>query len=83
MEKILIGIHAPTIGMKYDAFVPADIPVGELIGIMAAGLADISDGKYHVSGHEMLSLAEPESLLNPALTLQDYNIKDGMQFYLM
>ncbi len=83
MEKILIGVCVPSIQMNYDAFIPLDTPVGELAEIIANGVAEMSDGKYAVSHLEMLSLKEPESLLNPQLTLRDYSVRDGMKLYLL
>lgn len=83
MEKVLTGIHVVAVGRKYDAFVPADMEISQLTSIIANGVAELTDGKYESSGLEMLSLMEPESLLNPALTLNDYQVKDGMQLYLI
>ena len=83
MDKVLLGIHAPTIQEVYDAFVPIDVPIRELIPIIADGLTEISDGKYGVSRLEMVSLKDPESLLDPKMTLREYNIKDGMQLYFL
>ena len=83
MEKVLVGIHAPAANLKYDAFVPADLQILRLTSILAEGIAELTDGKYEPSGLEMLSRQDPESLLNPSLTLNDYQIRDGMQLYLI
>ena len=83
MEKILVGIHVAAVKQKYDAFVPTDIRISQLASMIADGVADLTDGKYESSGFEMLSLKEPECLFNPTLTLEDYQIKDGTQLYLI
>ena len=83
MDKVLVGIHAPTIQAVYDAFIPVDVKIGDLVKNLARGMADLSDGKYGVSGREMLSLKEPEMLLDPRLTLRDYGVEDGMQLCLL
>ncbi len=83
MDKILVGIHIPAVHEQYDAFVPLDAEISELTSIIANGVSEITDGKYSVSGLEMLSLQDPEYLLDPRLTLRDYNVRDGMQLWLL
>ncbi len=83
MDKVLVGIHAPSVKEVCDAFVPLDVPIAQLAAVIADGFNDLTDGKYETSGLEMLSLMEPEVLFNPQFTLRDYNVKDGMQLYLL
>lgn len=83
MEKVLVGIHVSAMNLKYDTFVPLDMPIGQIIAIIASGVAELTNGKYESSGLEMISLKEPAKLLNPSLTLLDYQIKDGAQLYII
>ena len=83
MNKILVEICIPASGDHFDIFVPVDIPIGELNDVIASGIAEITDGRYIHSKREQLCLKEPAGVLDPALTLQDYSIRDGMQIYLI
>lgn len=83
MNTVLVGIHFPVVRISYDAFVPKDVPIHDLISIIINGLVELSNGKYTPSGLEMMFLKDPQTLLNPACSLQDYHIKDGMQLYLL
>ena len=83
MNKVLIEICVPSIGDHFDVFVPVDVPIRELNGIVANGIAEITSGKYVASKEEHLCRKEPVGILDPSLTLQDYNIQDGMQLYLI
>ena len=83
MDKVLVAIHAPSVNTRYDAFVPLDIPVAELIPVISQAFHDMTNGKYEISGVEILSLRSPDLLLNPKQTLREYNIRDGMQLYLI
>ena len=83
MNKVLIKICVPAMGDSFDMFVPADVPIQDVIRVMADGVAELTNGKYFVSGMEQLCLKEPNGLLNPSLTLQDYGILDGMHLYLV
>ena len=83
MEKILVGLFIPAVKLHMDLFVPQNSRIGVLTEILARGVADLSDGRYCVSGYELLSTREPDALLDPALTLADYGIQDGAQLILM
>ncbi len=83
MNKVLIEICIPAIGNYFDIFAPVDVPIGKLNGIIANGIAEITNGKYVASECEQLCQKEPAGILNPSLSLQDYGIKDGMQLYLI
>lgn len=83
MNTVLVGIHFPVVRMSYDAFVPRDVPIKDLICIMVNGIVELSNGKYTPSGLEMLFLREPQILMRPERALQDYDVKDGMQLYLL
>lgn len=83
MDKILVGVHFPSVYERYDAFVPLDAPISELAATLANGASELTDGKYSVSSLEMISLKDPELLLDPKRTLRDYNVRDGMQIYLL
>ncbi len=83
MNKVLIEIHIPSIYDHFDVFVPSDVPLKDLHGIIANGVSEITNGKFVATGCEQLCSKSPFGLLNPALTLQDYGIKDGTHLYLI
>ena len=83
MNKVLIEICVPAIGDHFDVFVPVDVPICELNRIVADGIVEITSGKYVTSKTELLCNKEPVSILDPSLTLQDYDIQDGAQLYLI
>lgn len=83
MDKILISLFVPSVQEKYDLFVPVDLEIGILAGILANGVHDLCDGRYCVSGKEMLIRTAPDAVLNPKKTLADYDINDGVGFILI
>ena len=84
MNKVLVEIVIPAIYDHFDIFAPVDVPIGEITGIIASGVAELTNDKYIVSKSEHLCLKEPVAgPLNPELCLQDYGIKDGTQLYLI
>lgn len=83
MNKVLIKLYVPAIYEYFDIFAPIDVPIGELNGIIASGVEELTSRRYIVSGCEQLCLKEPTGLLNPLLSLQDYDAKNGMKLYLI
>jgi hypothetical protein len=85
MNKVLIEICVPALKEQgcFDIFAPTDVPIKDLIGIIASGVAEITNGRYLASGCEHLCLREPCGSLNSTMTLGDYGIKDGTKIYLI
>ena len=83
MNKILVKICVPVTGDEFDMFVPTDVPIKDVKRVMADGVVDVTNGRYLTSGYEQLCLKEPDGVLNPELTLQDYGVLDGTVLYLI
>ena len=83
MNRVLIELFVPAINDHFDIFAPSDVPIEKLNGIIANGVAEITNGIYVVSGQEHVCLREPRGVLDPALTLQDYGVTDGTPLYLI
>ena len=82
MDKILICLQVPAIIRSFDVFVPLDMNINELIKVLVKGVIEMSDNSYISSNEENLNLKN-NILLNPALTLQSYSIKDGEEIFLI
>ena len=82
MDKILICLQVPAIRRSFDVFVPLDMNINELIEVLVKGVIEMSDNSYISSNEENLNLKN-NILLNPALTLQSYSIKDGEEIFLI
>lgn len=82
MDKILICLQVPAISRSFDVFVPLDMNINELIEVLVKGVIEMSDNSYISSNEENLNLKN-NVLLNPALTLQSYSIKDGEEIFLI
>ena len=83
MEKRMIQLDVPAIGKTYDIWVPKQVPVSEVSRTLALGVKEMSDGMYFPSGREMIIDLKAQRLLNPACTLEDYNIGDGDELLLV
>ena len=83
MNKVLVKICVPATGDNFDTFVPTDVPIQAVNRVLADGVVELTNGRYLSSGMEQLCRKAPQGVLNPALTLQDYGVQDGMQLYLI
>ena len=83
MEKILINLFVPSVQEKYDLFVPSDLEIGVLTGILANGVRDLCNGRYCISEKEMLIKTSPDVVLNPKKTLSEYDVNDGVKLVLI
>ena len=79
MDKILICLQVPAISRSFDVFVPLDMNINELIEVLVKGVIEMSD----ISSNEEKLNLKNNILLNPALTLQSYSIKDGEEIFLI
>lgn len=77
MEKILVNVKAPVLGMSFDVFLPQDVPVVDLIATLSEGIIDLEGDKFQRNGMEQLMLSEPPTLLAPNKTPLDYGIREG------
>ena len=83
MDKILIRLSVPALGKEFDLFVPVNLEIRLLIGILAEGVSVLSSGRYNLSGEEMLNQRLPDRLLDPGKTLAEYGVEDGADLVLL
>lgn len=83
MEKRLIGLYVPAVQERFDLLVPMDLDVATLTKLLVNGVEEMCEGRYTPSHQELLSMRHPDMLLNPRLTLVDYDVADGAQLVLI
>lgn len=83
MSKILVRLSVPALGDEFDLFVPPNLKIRLLTGILAKGVSELSRGRYNLSGEEMLNQRMPNRLLDPGKTLAEYGVEDGADLVLL
>lgn len=83
MDKILIRLDVPSVGKSYDLFVPANLVIARLCTVLADSVSELCNGRYGISGKEMLVLVSPNTVLVRNRTLADYGIGDGSRLMLI
>lgn len=82
MDRILICLYVPAVQERFDLFVPRDMDIAALTVLLANGVSELCSGRYTPSQPGILTLQDPELLLNPRKTLSDYGVDDGAKLIL-
>ena len=77
MEKKLIALELPCLGERYDMFIPMDFQIAELLKLLSSAAVSLSEGRFSPSGEELLCFPKTREVLDPLLTLEDYEIGNG------
>lgn len=82
MKKTLVGLSVPAIQEQFDLLVPVNMDIAELVKLLAEGVMELYSGHYVPSEMSLLTMKEPDLLLQPGKTLEDYGAADGTQLVL-
>ena len=83
MEKTLVCIHVPSIGLVTDAFIPEGINVASLVSLLIETVEQASRGFYKSSGNEVVCIERLGITLNPTVSLQKYKLENGDRLVLI
>lgn len=83
MRKILICLVIPSVGRKYEIYVPNFVKICELIPLLSEAAAELTGHLYSSSGAEILCSVEQKIVLDGNRTLNDYLIGDGDHLVMM
>ncbi len=77
MDKVLINLHVPSIGMTFDVLIPVFLSIKEVCHLLGGILEDLSAGRYVSSGDELLSSFERNCVLEENSTMEEYEVFNG------
>jgi hypothetical protein len=77
MEKVLINLFVPSVGEKYDVYIPLFLTVAEISNLLAQMLGEIQNQRYVSSGREVLCSLDQKVILEREKTLRDYHVQNG------
>ena len=77
MEKVLVNLFVPSLGERYDVYIPTFLRVEEITSLLAKTMVDLSAHQYVSSGEEFLCSIDQNQLLRQERTLADYDIVNG------
>jgi len=82
-NKVLVSIAVPEIDMHYDAYLPINKKVGNIINLLNKAIYELTDGEYLLSnGNILYNVATREKYASDVL-LANTNIRNGTQLILL
>ena len=83
MNKVLVNIYVPILNVAYDVFVPVQLQLFEVIGLVKKAIADLSEGRFIPSEETTLAFRSNGSILNVNRTVYELNIGNGTKLLLI
>lgn len=77
MDKVLISLFVPSVGEKYDVYIPLFLTVAEVSEMLTQMLEEIQSQRYVSSGKEVLCSLDQKVILEREKTLRDYHVQNG------
>lgn len=73
----MINLFVPSVGEKYDVYIPVFLTVAEISNLLAQMLGEIQNQRYVSSGREVLCSLDQKVILEREKTLRDYHVQNG------
>ena len=83
MDKIVISLYVPRVEQRYDVRIPVFLTVKEVIGLLSGAVENLTDGRFHASGDELLCEKNRNILLDNSFRIEDYAIGNGDELILI
>ena len=77
MDKVLIDLFVPAIGMHFDVFIPEFMQIKTICELLGKAVVELSEEQYVSSEQEVLCSVEMQLVLDCEKTLEDYNVQNG------
>lgn len=77
MDKVLVSLFVPSVGEKYDVYIPLFLSVAEISALLAQMLEEIQSNRYVSSHQEILCSMDRKIILEREKTLRDYHVQNG------
>lgn len=83
MSKVLFDVLLPATGRHYDFWVPEDMPLGEIGGLVADAMQVAEPSFYSYSDNALLMHVATGRIVNARLTAEEQGFFDGERFVLL
>lgn len=77
MKKVLVELELPSVGTRFDAYVPAHVPLYQLMRLMAGTIGEISGGKFFPVRDTIFCDKETGAALDMDMNAQELCLHNG------
>lgn len=82
-NKALVEIYLPAAGKRYDVYIPLDIMMSDVVQLVAALLADLSDGRYKATSDAVLCNTDEKYIYSMNSEPAEQGIENGTRLTLI
>lgn len=83
MDKVLVEVYVPVLGRSFDMFIPARLPLHQVLGLIKKAVAELSDGAFAADDSTVLSRRNDGAILNINLSACEQGICNGSKLMLI
>lgn len=83
MDKILIELFIPAIGETHDLFIPLHLRLGEIEGVIAAAITELSGGVFIGSEDTVICDKVTGAALDVNLSARELGLRNGSMLMLI
>lgn len=82
-HKVLVEIHVPVSGEKFDVFLPLDTRMSDVILMVCSVINELSAGKFRAGKDAVLCNADTGIIYNVNITVAELEIQNGSRLMLI
>lgn len=82
MDKVLVTLVVPSLGEKYDVYLPLFLTVKEIVPLLTESLVEATENRYTTSGSEFLCSSERQIVFDQMRTIKECGIQNSDCIYL-
>lgn len=83
MNKVLAEIFVPVLGYTFDAFLPLESPMSQVLELLKKAVMDMSDGRFIADENTAICHREDGTILNINLSVYELGIHNGSKLMLI
>ena len=83
MEKVLVEVYIPALEMTFDAFVPLQSQMSEVLELVKKAAAEMSDGRFVANRNTAICYREDGTIININLSVFELEIRNGSKLMLI
>ena len=83
MNKVLVKLYVPTIGMEYDVWIPLNRRIYNVIKLFVKAIKEFTNGEYNPSKMPVLYNKKSAQLYDINLTVGEAEVRNGTEIILI
>lgn len=83
MNKVLVEIFVPALDRKFDVFIPLDLPMFSILGLLRKAVEELSDGRLVTDGNTVICYRKDGRILDINLSAYELGIRNGTKLMLI